>query len=307
VKAQDALLAVLVMAIWGFNFVAAKIGLTELPPIFLIGLRFTLVAAVLLWLVRPPWERMGRVLGLSVTLGGLHFSLMFTGLQSVSASAAALAIQLQVPFAALLAALLFHEPFGWRRVLGMGVAFAGVALIAGTPEVSGSLGSLGLVVAAGLVWAVASIQIKEMGPVNGFALNAWVALFAAPQLLLVSLVLEDGQWAALAAASWRGWGAVAYMALVVTIVGYGFWYRLLGRYGINQAMPFTLLVPVFGVFSGVVVLGEPFGWQTLAGAVLTITGVSLILLGRLGARRSAQARAGTAEDGGLEAGRAGEK
>ncbi len=268
------------MALWGFNLVAAKLGMRELPPIFLIALRFALVALMLVWFVRPPWERMGRILALSVTLGGLHFSLMFTGLARVDASTAAIAIQLQVPFAALLAAWVFGDRLGWRRLSGMLVAFLGVALIAGTPRVSQSLDGLGLVLAAGFVWAVAAIQIKRLGPINGFALNGWVALFAAPQLFLASLLVEGPHWEALARATWMGWGAILYMAVLVTIVGYGLWYRLLARYDVNQAMPFTLLVPVFGVLSGVLVLGEPLTWQMLIGGVLTLTGVALIVLRR---------------------------
>ncbi|NIR30952.1 MAG: EamA family transporter [Gammaproteobacteria bacterium] len=279
-RVSDALLAALVMALWGFNLVAAKLGMRELPPILLIALRFTVVALVLVWFVRPPWERMGRILGLSVTLGGLHFSLMFTGLARVDASAAAIAIQLQVPFAALLAVWAFGDRLGWRRAAGMLVAFLGIGLIAGTPRVSQSLEGLGLVLAAGFVWAVAAIQIKRLGPINGFALNGWVALFAAPQLFLASLLVERPQWETLARATWMGWGAVLYMAVLVTIVGYGVWYRLLARYDVNQAMPFTLLVPVFGVLSGVLVLGEPLTRQMLIGGLLTLTGVALIVLRR---------------------------
>lgn len=279
-KPADALQAVLVTALWGFNFVAAKLGLTEFPPIFLIAVRFTLVALLLVWFVRPPLERIGRVAAVSVTLGGLHFSLMFTGLQNVDAGTAALTIQLQVPFAALLAALFFNDPFGWRSLLGMLLSFAGMVLIAGAPSVSGNLPSLALVLGAALVWAIANLQIKALGQMSGLVLNAWISLLAAPQLFLASWLLEDGQWRALTHAGPVGWGAIAYMALLVTIVGYGTWYRLLGRYPVSQTMPFMLLVPVFGVLSGVAFLGEALTWEILAGGALTITGVGIIVLRR---------------------------
>ena len=276
----DALIAGLIMLLWGVNFVAIKFGLTELPPLLMLALRFAVVALVLIWFVRPPWEKMGRILALSVTLGGLHFSLMFTGLQYVDASTAAIAIQLQVPFAAVLSLLVFKDFLGWRRLLGMTIAFAGVVLIAGEPRGSQSLYGLGLVVTAALVWAVVNIQIKEIGQVNGFALNAWIALLATPQLLIASFLFEDNQWQALEQASWISWGAILYMAVLVTIVGYGLWYHLMSRYEVNQTMPFTLLVPVFGVLSGVLFLNEPFTWQMAVGGAMTVAGVGIIVLRR---------------------------
>jgi len=276
----DALIAGLIMLLWGVNFVAIKFGLTELPPLLMLALRFAVVALVLIWFVRPPWEKMGRILSLSVTLGGLHFSLMFTGLQYVDASTAAIAIQLQVPFAAVLSLLVFKDFLGWRRLLGMAIAFAGVVLITGEPRVSQSLYGLGLVITAALVWAVVNIQIKEIGQVNGFALNAWIALLATPQLLIASFLFEDNQWQALEQASWISWGAILYMAVLVTIVGYGLWYHLMSRYEVNQTMPFTLLVPVFGVLSGVLFLNEPFTWQMAVGGAMTVAGVGIIVLRR---------------------------
>lgn len=279
-KVRDALFAVLTMLLWGVNFVAIKLGLTEFPPLFLLALRFLLVALVLVWFISPPWEKMGRILALSVTLGGVHFSFMFTGLQYVDASTAAIAIQLQVPFAAALAVLVFKDFLGWRRLTGMTLAFAGIVLIAGEPRVSQNLYGLALVVTAALVWAVANIQIKEMGEVNGFALNAWVSLFAAFQLFLASFLFENGQWQALTQAGWLGWGAILYMVVLVTIIGYGLWYHLMNKYEVNQTMPFTLLVPVFGVLSGVLFLGESLTWQMIAGGALTVVGVGVIVVRR---------------------------
>jgi O-acetylserine/cysteine efflux transporter len=193
-----------VMAIWGLNFAVAKIGMQQLPPILMTALRFALVALLLGPFAKPPKGRWRPVFLISVTLGLLHFSLMFTGLQGIDAATAAIAIQLQVPFAALLAAIFFRDLLGWRRALGMAVAFGGVMLIAGEPRLEGSYLSLALVILAACIWSVANIQIKMLGEIDGMTLNAWVAIFATPQLLLASLALEDGQLAALAAADCTG-------------------------------------------------------------------------------------------------------
>ncbi|HEY0834410.1 MAG TPA: EamA family transporter [Azospirillum sp.] len=275
---QDVALALLVMALWGLNFVAAKIGLAEFPPMLMMALRFTLVAALLLPFVRMPRGRMRGVLLLSVILGAVHFPLMFNGIKGLDAATASVAAQLQVPFASLLAALFFKDKLGWKRAFGMVVAFAGVLLIAGEPRLAGNLTPLFLVVAASLAFALASVQIKRLGSVDGFALNAWMALFAAPQLLVLSLLLESGQAEAIANASLWGWGAVAYIAVMATIVAYGLWYRLLRRYDVNQAVPYMLLVPLFGVASGVLLLDEPLTWRLALGGLVTVAGVGLIVL-----------------------------
>ena len=279
-KPLHILLALMVMVIWGLNFVVAKLGLTELPPMLLTGLRFVLVALILLPFVPRPRAKLGHLVALSVTLGSLHFSLMFTGLKDVDAGVAAIAIQVQVPFASLLAALFFNDRLGWRRAVSMAVAFAGIVLIAGEPRMETRIGPLVMVVLAAFVWAIGSLQVKRMGAMNEFSINAWMALFTAPQLLIASALFESGQWQALAAAGWRAWGAVAYMAVFVTIVGYGLWYYLIRRYTVNQTMPFLLLVPVSGVFFGVWLLDETLSWQMIAGGALTLAGVGVIVIRR---------------------------
>src|SRR5262245_63992765 len=244
-----ALLAVTV--IWGFNFAVVKTGLGIMPPIAFVALRFAVVGLMLLpWLRWPPRRLLDLVL-LSVILGVVHFSLMFTGMRGLDVATASIAIQMQVPFAAILAAIFFGETLHWRRLTGMAIAFAGVVLIAGEPRLSGNLLPLFEVIAAACFWAGATIQIKRIGDdVDVLALNGWVALLAAPQLALLSWLTEDGQLAAIAGADWRLWLSVAFQALLVTIFGYSVWHRLMRRFSVNQVMPFTLLVPLFGVLSG---------------------------------------------------------
>lgn len=277
---RDTAIALSVMAIWGFNFVVAKVMLQDFSPIFAMFVRFAVTAALMAPFAPLPRGKIRDVLILSVMLGSLHFPMMFTGLTQVDAATASVAIQLQVPFSSLLAAFLFGDRLGWRRMLGMLVAFAGVVLIAGEPRMSGNLLHLGLVVGASLMFAAASIHVKRMGEVDPWALNGWMGLFAAPQLLLASLLMESGQWQQVQTASWLGWGAILFMVLVVTMFAYGLWYPLLRRYPVNQTIPWTLLVPVFGVASGVLVLGDPLTPALLVGGALTLTGVAIIVLRR---------------------------
>ncbi|PWC33721.1 EamA family transporter [Azospirillum sp. TSO35-2] len=269
--------ALLVMALWGLNFVVAKWALHEFPPLFLMFLRFALVAALIVPFFRIPRDKLAKVALLSVTLGTVHFPLMFTGLQGIDAATASLAVQAQVPFSSLLAALVFKDKLGWRRGIGMAAAFAGVAVIAGEPRLGNALPSLLMLLAASLAFAVASVQMKLIGAVNGFAVNGWMALMAMPQLLLLSLLLEHGQIDALVHSTWVGWASIAYMAVGVTIAAYGLWYPLLNRYDVNQTMPYLLTVPVFGVACGVALMGDPVTLSLAIGGLLTIGGVAVIV------------------------------
>lgn len=274
---RHSLQALLVMALWGLNFVVAKWGLAEFPPLFIMFLRFTLVALLLVPFARIPRGRMLPIAALSVTLGTVHFPLMFNGLNGIDAATASLAAQAQVPFSSLLAAMVFKDKLGWRRALGMSTALAGIAVIAGEPRLGDALPSLFMILGASLAFAVASIQMKKLGGLDGFALNGWMALMAAPQLLILSLLLEHGQIEAVRTASAWGWSAIVYMAVVVTIIAYGLWYPLLRHYDVNQTMPYLLTVPVFGVAAGVALMGDPVTMNLAIGGALTIGGVAVIV------------------------------
>lgn len=275
----DILLAIAVMLIWGVNFVVAKLGLAELPAILLMAMRFGAVALFLLPFVKVPRGRMKRIALLSVSLGTVHYAFMFTGMSRLDAGTTAILTQIQVPFSALIAAALYGEHLGWVRAVGMAVAFTGVAVMMGEPRLTEDLLAVAFVLIATFVWALANIQIKELGPVNGFSLNAYLGLFAAPQLLLASFLLESDHGRAVAEADWLAvLFAVFYLAVMVQIVSYAIWYRLLRLYPVNQVMPITLLCPVIGVLAGVALRGEILTWPIVIGSAATLAGVAIIML-----------------------------
>ncbi len=274
------LLVLGIMVVWGLNFAVAKVGLLQLPPIFLVASRFLLVAILLLPFAKRPHGQWGAIFAIAVVLGLLHFSFMFNGLKMVDAATAAITIQLQVPFAALLAAFFFNDKLGWRRALGMAIAFLGVAVIAGEPRLEGQYLALSFVLTACFIWSIANVMIKRLKDVDGITLNAWMAVFATPMLFAASWIMEDGQIEALRQADFWAYFAVAYQAVAVVVIGYGCWYWLLQRYQMNQVMSSTLLVPFFGVLSGVIFLDESLTVNLIAGGIMTIAGVGIIILRR---------------------------
>lgn len=277
-KPRDILLALSVPLIWGLGFTFAKAALDEFPPILLMALRFSLTALVLVWFVRPPWGMMARIALIALVSATIQYSLTFTGLVDLDASSAIIVIQLEVPFALLLSAVFLKERIGWRRAIGVTLAFGGVVLIAGEPRLRGELIPVLLVASGALTWSIGQVMIKTVRGVGGFTLIAWVAVFAAPQLFVASYLFEDGQIEAVAAAGGLVWGVILYLGLIMTAIGYGIWYRLLGSYRVNQVMPFLLLLPVTTMISGVLLLDETISAMTALGAAVVLGGVGFITI-----------------------------
>lgn len=284
-KPVDVLLAVAVAVIWGMGFVVAKAGMAHFSPILLMALRFSLTAACLVYFFRPPVGLFWPLFWISLISAALQYSLTFNGVRGIDASTAALLVQLEVPFGLIMAWLVFGERIAPRQTLGIFIAFGGAVLIIGEPRLEGDLIYALLVVAGAFTWAVGQIMVKKLGNVGGFRLLSGVALFAAPQLFLASWIFERGQLEQVQSASPAAWSAVIYLGLVMTALGYGLWYRLLGLYSVNRVMPFLLLLPVTSVFGGIFFLGESLTPKIALGGCLAIAGVAMITIRRFSFRR----------------------
>ena len=279
-RLADLGIVLVIMVIWGLNYPVAKIGTEALPPIMMIAVRFVLLALLLLPFVAVPRGHMGRIAILSFVIGVLHFAPNFTGLKTVDSGVGAILNQLAVPFSAILAAIFFQDRIGWRRALGMGLAFVGVAVLVGEPKRGTDLIGAFLMIVAALSWAISIVQTKMLKGIHPLSLVAWMTLMAAPQLFLCSLLLEPRPVAAALAMGWNGWWPILYMAVLVSIVSHGLWYMLVQRYPLNVTAPFALLTPVFAVLFGWLLLGEAVTIWTLAGGAVTLAGVAIITVRR---------------------------
>ena len=280
-KLQHLGMMLLIQMIWGVNFVVVKLGLDHMAPLFFVALRFSLAALFLLPIAGLPRTHLKQVAFLSVTLGVMHFTLIFTGMHYLDAATTAIAVQLQVPFAAILAAIIFKETLHWRRITGMVIAFAGIVLIAGQPRFLANPWPLASVVAAALVWSIANMQVKALGDeIDAVHLNGWIALLAAPQLLIISYLLEGNQWPHLLGIGWGGAFALLYQSALVAAFSYWIWYNLMRRYPVNQVMPFMLLQPLIGTASGAIFRGEQITMPMIIGGLGVLIGVAIIILRR---------------------------
>lgn len=275
------LLALLVTLIWGVNFVIIKVGLHDFPPLLFCALRFALAALPLVFLRGPLPAPFWRIVQIGVLLGVVKFGLLFVGMHlGMPAGLSSLVLQSQVFFTVLIAAAFLGERPSRRALAGLAVAAAGLLLIGLERPLGDSLLAFALVMAAALAWAFSNIATKRSGASDMLRLISWVSLIPPLPLLALSWVFEGPQAisAALTGISWEGMGALLYIAFLATTVGFGLWSFLLRRYPASQVTPFALAVPVSGLLSGWLLLGEQLTGQDWLACALVFVGLAVTVL-----------------------------
>ncbi|MFC5697011.1 EamA family transporter [Pseudomonas sp. GCM10022186] len=289
------LLALLVTLIWGVNFVVIKVGLEDFPPLLFCALRFALAALPLLFLRGPMPAPFWRIVQIGLLLGVIKFGLLFVGMHlGMPAGLSSLVLQSQVFFTILIAALFLGERPGRRSLLGLLLAASGLVLIGLGRPLGDSLLAFMLVIAAALAWAFANIATKRSGAKDMLRLICWVSLIPPLPLLALSYIFEGAEAiaAALSHPSWGGIGAQVYIAFLATTVGFGLWSFLLQRYPASLVTPFALAVPVSGLLSGWLLLGERLSAAGWLACVLVFVGLAITVLpkGALGRVLSGSSR-----------------
>ena len=272
------LLLVAICAVWGFNFVASKVGVNQFPPLFFVGLRFGVLLLCLLPFLRWAPGRMRDVILIALFNGAFHFGLLFVGIALTEASVVAIVVQLNAPFATMLSIELLGEVVRWRRWSGIALTFLGVAIISVEPHVLDAPAGVLFSAAAALSGAFAAILMRRLTNVGAFQLQSWTALVTAPALLAASFFLETGQVEAVASADLMAWGALLYTTFGASLIGHNVYYWLLQRYEVSLLAPLTLLSPILGVFFGITILDEPLTTRILIGAAIAFAGVAILAL-----------------------------
>jgi O-acetylserine/cysteine efflux transporter len=275
------LLALLVVAIWGTNFVVIKAALTTLPPLLFAALRFALAfVPAALFVARPdvPWRTLAAY---GTLIGAGQFGLMFIAMRAdITPGLASLVIQTQVFFTIGLAMLFNRERLKRMQVVALALAACGLGVIAWHTDASTTPLGVALVLCAALCWAAGNTVAQRAGKVPIVGFMVWSSLFAVPPLLVLSL-LQEGPTAmvqGLAHAGWGTWAAVVWQSLGNTLFGYGAWAWLMSRYPAATVSPMALLVPVFGMGASALLLSEALpGWK-LGAAALVIGGLAINLL-----------------------------
>lgn len=290
------LLALAVVAVWGSNFAVIRIGLDVLPPLLFAALRFALAALPLVFLVRRPSVPWSHLAAYGLLIGAGQFGLIFLAMDGhISPGLASLVVQTQVFFTIGLSMMLTRErlrPFQW---VALALATTGILVIAAHTDAATTPLGLAMVLIAALCWAGGNMVAKAGGPQNMVAYVAWSSLFSAPPLFALAFVFEG--WpaiaAGLAAAGPVTWAAVLWQTIGNSLFGYAAWGWLLARHPAATVTPMALLVPVFGIGTSALVLGEPLPAWKLEAAGLVIAGLAIgVLWPHIDARRRARTAAG---------------
>ncbi|MBJ3786454.1 EamA family transporter [Devosia sediminis] len=285
---RDLLLALLVVLIWGVNFVFIKWGVEQVPPLFLTALRYLCAALPAVFLVRRPQVKLSILVVYGLAIGFAQFGLLFSAIKlGMPAGLASLLMQLQAFFTVALAMLFLGEKLTRFQAIGGAIAIAGVAVIASERVEFTALVPLLMIILAAFFWGVANIASKKAGQIDMLSFVVWGSLVPILPLLLLSLVVEGP--AAIADAlshfSARSVGVVLFNGYAATIAGFGLWSYLLKRYPASLIAPFSLLVPVAGIGSAMLLLGEAITPVEIAGSVLIFLGLGCSVLGARLAKR----------------------
>jgi len=288
----------MVCGIWGLHFVVMKFTIAEMgvPPLFYAALRVTLLATILLPFLKWHHGQMKAVLTGGLGFGALNYAFMFPALELTTASAAAIAIELYMPFSIILSVIFLGERIGLWRISGASLAFIGVILIGlGAPsEAAGQGFVLGIILIAcgAMAEAVGAIAVKSVKSVSPVQLLVWFGIVGSSVLWPLSLLLEDGQMSAFAPETRLNFGlALIYSVLLVSLVAHGSYYWLLQRLPIHMIAPSGLMTTLIGVAAGILILGEKPTPILFVGGAVTLSGIAIILW-----RNKEKAQAGPPEN-----------
>ncbi len=283
---KEFLVLLLVCIGWGLHFVVMKVtvGNTS-PPLFYAAMRMTIVMILMLPVLKWHAGIMRFVLCAGLGYGALNYAFMFPALGMTTAAAAAITIELYVPFSIILSVIFLGDRIGIRRIIGIVLAIIGVTVIAlaKPDETAGPLFLMGIIlmVGAAMSEAVGAVLVKKIKDVSPFELLAWFAVVGSIVLWIMTLLLEDNQMQAFAPDNRLNFAfALFYSAVIASIISHSAYYWLLQRLPIYVVSTSGLMTTVVAIASGHFILGEVITGQLLAGAALTLLGIGFILYAR---------------------------
>ena len=288
---RDLSLALLVVFIWGTNFVVVRWGLGLLPPLLMAAIRFALVLFPAIFFLKKPPVSWGSLALYGLCVGTGQFGLLYIAMDGfISPGIASVVMQTQVFFTIAVAAQRTGEKPRLHHLLGLMPAVAGLILILMHNGEDITPAGLALVLGGAVCWAISNQTTREAAhkaaaqgtPINPLAFVVWASLFAMPGLLIASLLLEGPgrDLQAVTASNWIVWPTLVWQSAANTLFGYTMWAALLTRYPAATVAPMSLLVPVFGIGASVLVLHEPLPpWKIIA-CLLIMAGLAVNLLWR---------------------------
>ena len=276
---KDTLMASLVPIFLGFGFVIAKPAMESFPPILLMGLRFTFAASILIWWFPIPKQYLKKIFIASLVANTLQYSVTYTGLNLIDASAAVLLVQTEVPFGVIFAYFMLREKPTLRALLGISVAFVGVYILTGSPNLDGKFIGIFLTILGSGIWALGQVMVKPLSKeINPIALVAWLALFSGPILIFLSTMIDGNTIQYISSASFEHWAIAFYLGFLMQPITYGCFYYVLKNNPLYKVLPIvTMGIPPTGLLAAIFLLGEKPTPELFIGGSIILIGVIMIV------------------------------
>ena len=276
---KDTFVASLVPIFLGFGFVIAKPAFESFPPILLMGLRFMFAASILIWWFPIPRGYLKKIFIASFIANTLQYSITYSGLNLIDASAAVLLVQTEVPFGVIFAYFMLREKPTVRALIGISIAFVGVYILTGSPNLDGKFIGIGLTIIGSATWALGQVLVKPLSKeINPLALVAWLALFSAPILIVFSSIFDGYTINYLSNAKFEHWIIAIYIGFIMQPITYGCFYYVLKNNPLYKVLPIvTMGIPPTGLLAAIFLLGEKPTQELFIGGAIIIIGVILIV------------------------------
>ena len=276
---KDTLIASLVPIFLGFGFVIAKPAMEHFPPILLMGLRFTFAASILIWWFPIPRGYLKQIFIASLIANTLQYSVTYTGLNLIDASAAVLLVQTEVPFGVLFAYFMLKEKPTIRSLIGITIAFVGVYILTGSPNLEGKFLGIFLTILGSAIWALGQVLVKPLSKeISPLTLVAWLAIFSGPILIFLSSILDGNTINYIKSANFNSWAIAFYLGFFMQPVTYGCFYYVLKNNPLYKVLPIvTMGIPLTGLLAAILLLGEKPTTELYLGGFIILIGVILIV------------------------------
>ena len=276
---KDTLVASLVPIFLGFGFVIAKPAFESFPPILLMGLRFIFAASILIWWFPIPKGYLKQIFIASLIANTLQYSVTYTGLNLIDASAAVLLVQTEVPFGVLFAYFMLKEKPTIRSLIGITIAFVGVYILTGSPNLEGKFLGIFLTILGSAIWALGQVLVKPLSKeIAPLTLVAWLAIFSGPILIFLSSILDGNTINYIKSANFNSWAIAFYLGFFMQPVTYGCFYYVLKNNPLYKVLPIvTMGIPLTGLLAAILLLGEKPTTELYLGGFIILIGVILIV------------------------------
>ncbi len=264
---------------WGLNLIAVKMSVDLVEPITAAFLRQAMVLMICLPALKLMPGKMRPLLLLGLMSGALFYIANNLSL-SVSENMSALAIagQLGVPFSLILAVVFLRERIHKTRIVGVGLSFAGVALIAFDPAIVDERLGLVLMALTSLIWAICSLLQRQLIGVPVLTIYAWIGLVGTIILGPVAAIAEPQAVAAIPQIPLATLGWILFSALGSTVIGQGAMSILLQRHPISSVVPLTLAAPVIAVIAASFWFATPLTWPIILGGMVVMAGIAIVTI-----------------------------